>query len=650
MIRYIIVLWISIVFLVACSPQEIDTPAFVDTSQNTTEVSSQITSEETPVHNLNLEKVSSPKLTQVVPEVLGIKTEILQFPDPVPVRKNEPWLRGLLYYPEAGINTHSPAIIIIHGGLAGHPARQVGAPRFAAERYAKMGYTVFSPVTRHSRDEFRTKFENINIDIKASIDALQARGHQNFILAGHSMGSVRISYYQAETQDPRVKALIHFAPTADMGGKDSIASSFIPDYEEKVRIAEAAVAAGGSNINLSGGATQDEIRNNSGIINMVGGYFYTAESFLSHWGPEAKSRNSDLMPKNTVPIFMMAGEYDGAVPEGRMEKLKSLAVNSPRVDFIRYKNTNHFFEGYWDKSVEDTVGWLAELDLAPSPRVNIEVIDARMGNGRHLPGILYTPERGSDPSKPTFILQHGWTGNTIYSSNHWLAERLVKEGGYTVLAPQTRVSGPPGSHRSVLAEYAADLGHWIDAMEKHGHGKIILEGHSMGGVWVSNYMSLTDDKRVVGMVYLAPTRDVAEYLRGGLGEERYTDAYRRMSEAVQRGDGDVDFNFEKFRVPNVNPETGPVSATLTLAKTFMEYHGPETRAVHTERVKEFSRPSLSIAGRKDLLMTDEFINKFVASHQGDAQVLWYENGSHGLRESKNRVTEDVIAWTKATFE
>ena len=163
-------------------------------------------------------------------------------------------------------------------------------------------------------------------------------------------------------------------------------------------------------------------------------------------------------------------------------------------------------------------------------------------------------------------------------------------------------------------------------------------------------MSLTDDERVIGVVYLAPTRDVPEYLRGGLGDERYEDAYARMSAAVERGEGDEVFNFEKFRVPNVDPETGPVSATLTLARTFMEYHGPETRAVHTERVAEFNRPSLSIAGRQDLLMTDAFIEQFVEAHQGDAKVVWYEDGSHGLRESKDRVAADVLKWTRKTFE
>lgn len=590
---------------------------------------------------------STPTVTQEVPEVNGIRTEIIEIPDPMPVRKGEP-ITALLFTPQAGANVYGPAVVIVHGGLAGHPARQVGAPRFAAERLAAMGYTVLSPMTRHSRDEFRTSFEDIVYDIRASLDALEARGFQRFVLAGHSMGSVRISYYQAETQDPRVQALVHFAPTADMGGPGGVADNLIPNYREKVAAARAAIAAGGSSVNLSSGMTQDEINNNGGVINAVAGYFYTAEAFLSHWGPETRARNTDLMQENTVPILMLAGSYDTAVPPGRMKTLKQLATKSPKVDYIRYENVNHFFEGVWDESVRATADWLAELGLAPGKRVDVDLIDTRMGNGRHLPGVLYTPEGGADPAKPAFILQHGWTGDILHSSNHWLGWRLA-QAGYAVLAPQSRVSGPPGAQRTKLADIAADLGNWVDAMDQRGFDRVIAEGHSMGGLWWSNYLSLTDDERVIGVVYLAPTRDVPEYLRGGLGDERYEKVYGRMQAAASSGAELEAFNFDKFRVPNVDPETGPVSATLTLARTFMEYHGPDTRAVHTDRVSEFSRPSLSIAGRRDLLMTDEFIEIFQAAHRGRAEVVWYENGSHGLRESKDRVLDDILAWVERTF-
>lgn len=596
--------------------------------------------------NAVLAQESSPTVTQEVPDVSGFRTEIITIPDPEALRSGEPMM-AILYTPESGINIYSPAIVIIHGGLAGHPARQVGAARFAAERLAAKGYTVLSPMTRHSRDELRTKFEDIVYDIDNSLDALEARGIQRFVLAGHSMGSARIAYHQAKTQDPRVKALVHFAPTADMGGEGGVAATFLPDYEDKVRRAQAAVAEGRGNLDYGKGETGEGGLKTPELINAVAGYFYTAESFLSHWGPDTKARNSDIMPENTVPILMMAGTIDSAVPAGRMEKLKELATKSPKVDVISYDGVNHFFENVWDQSSNDTAEWLKDIGLAPERRVNVEIIDTRMGNGRHLPGILYVPEN-ADPEKPAFILQHGWTGDIMHSSNHWLGQRLAR-AGHVVLAPQTRMSGPPGAYRGTLENMSVDLGKWVDAMDARGYSKIIMEGHSMGGLWSSNYVSRTNDPRIVGMVYLAPTRDVPTYLREGLGDKAYEELVADAMKQVKAGKGNSHFYFKKFRRPTVDSVTGPVSATLQLANTVVEYHGPKTRGYHTARVAEFDRPALAIAGRKDSLMTDEFIGRFTKAYKGDLTTVWYEDGSHGFRESKDRVADDILKWVKKNY-
>ena len=111
---------------------------------------------------------SWPEMTQPLPAVPGVKVEILPLPTTVEgsyaklleslSQQAEP-LMALLFYPEAGINQYSPGILFLHGGLGGHPARQVGAPRYAAERLAARGYTVLSIYSRHSRHYRTVRFE-----------------------------------------------------------------------------------------------------------------------------------------------------------------------------------------------------------------------------------------------------------------------------------------------------------------------------------------------------------------------------------------------------------------------------------------------------------------------------------------------------------
>ena len=48
-------------------------------------------------------------------------------------------------------------------------------------------------------------------------------------------------------------------------------------------------------------------------------------------------------------------------------------------------------------------------------------------------------------------------------------------------------------------------------------------------------------------------------------------------------------------------------------------------------------------------MTDEFIRRFTRAHKGDAEAIWYEGGSHGLHESKDRVLSDIVTWTEKNF-
>ena len=587
---------------------------------------------------------SAPIRTQPMEDVEGIKVEILSIPTATTSTDGEP-LMALLYYPEEGINPYGLGILMHHGGPGGHPARQVGAPRFAAERLAARGYTVLSIMSRHARNHHVRPFEESAIDIKAGLDFLEARGMEDLILVGHSLGSIRITYYQTSTHDPRVKAHVHFAPTSDMYGE--VSRQFLP-LDDLTKEASAAIGRGAGRPKDPWDPGRVKGLEPDVWIHLSEGDFYSPESFMSFWSPLAKTKNTDWFPHIDVPILMLAGTNDIMVPDGRLKFLADRATSSPKVDYIRYEGCNHFFEGFHDQSVEDMTNWLDEIGLGVRNRITIDVVDTQMITGRHLPGILYVPEGGPDMSKPAFLLMHGWTGDILHSSNHWLGWRLA-QAGYVVLAPQTRTSSRQGIQRAKLNDVADDLGSWIDFMDSQGFNKIIMEGHSAGGIWISNYMSLSDDPRVVGMVYLAPTRNYASRARRGIGGARYDEVVAEAKAAVARGEGRTHVINEMYYAPDMNPGKDFRTTIVMLAEQFLEYWGPDARSFHTERVREFDRPSLSIAGRLDGLMTEDFIRRFTRAHRGKAEAIWYEDGTHRLLESKNRVRDDIVAWTEKTL-
>ena len=145
------------------------------------------------------------------------------------ITKDKLLLSGALYTP---VRSTDKAIFHIHG-MAGNFYENKFLDNMA-ETYTANGYAFLSINTRGSgsfsdfpiegtKEEYKRIgnayeiFEESIYDIKAGIDFLQKEGYTEIILQGHSLGSVKVAYYVAETQDKRISKLILISPS-DMVG------------------------------------------------------------------------------------------------------------------------------------------------------------------------------------------------------------------------------------------------------------------------------------------------------------------------------------------------------------------------------------------------------------------------------------------------
>ncbi|MDX2223803.1 MAG: alpha/beta hydrolase [Rhodospirillaceae bacterium] len=597
---------------------------------------------------------AAPAMAQLPTPVAGVVTEVLALPAPktlrdgaaVPGWDNEP-LMALRFTPAAGDNPYGPALVFVDEGPASHPATADLATRFAAERLAAKGYTAVSIFSRINRGYGNMRFENGALDIKAAVDFLEARGHEDIVLAGHGFGAVMIAHYIATAEDAafdmpgakRVKAAVMFAPPADDLKREA---GLEGNADALVKQAQDAMAAGQGRRAPSADGVAPQRR----VIISHGGMMQSPEAFLSFYGPDADTNISKLLPRVATPLLLLAGARDETVPTGRLAALKARASASPRVETITYSGTGHDFAGHWDRAADDVAAWLAAGGLGVRPRVVVSIIDARMDDGAVLPGMLYLPEGTPPTAKPAFILQHGTGGDALHSATQWLAWRLA-QAGHAVLSPRTRMSGSRGLEISTYAEQVADLGAWVDALDQRGYARVILEGHSLGGILVSNYKARTQDPRVIGLVYLAPTRDSPVRAREGAGDAVYAAVVKEARDAVARGDGlshvvQYPSNL-RLAKDNIPPGRDPIVMEAGLAAHFLDFRGPDA-PLHTQVVGEFAVPSLTIAGTRDPLMTKAFVDQFAAAHKGKADVVWIENGEHNGRESKNRYRDEILAW------
>ncbi len=556
-------------------------------------------------------------------------------------------ISAILMYPVTGINPHSPAIMFHHGGFGGHPARQIGAPRFAAERLSAKGYTTLSILSRQSSGHMNSIFEESQKDIKAAVDFLAKRGMDDIILAGHSLGSIRIAGYLAYQKDPRIKAAIHLAPTADMPDTLRI-SQGEKRYNANVAKARKAIFEGRGRLDVSvdldrtKGLTPDPFIDFTYTLQM-------AEAFLSWWGPDAKTRNTDRFPAINLPMLLLSGTNDDYVPAGRMEKLKAVAGNPDKVDYIWYEDGDHFFSGLQDQVASDIAEWLGKHGLNVRPPITTRLVDTKLANDRLYPGILYTPHSGIDPNKPVFLLQHGYTGTIMTSSNNWLAQKLA-QAGYAALAPMTRSSGLTGIVSAKMSNMVEDLGAWTDYLDANGHDKIITIGHSLGGIWTALYASQSQDERIKAMVFLAPTRSLPGNAQQNLGLHKYRALSRRAKKLVQRGAGKTIITDKYYQSPPA--VEGSRSMYFQQAASWLDYWGPQSKAVLTKRLAEIHRPMLSIAGSKDLYVDQAYMSEVKEVAAGPMDLIWYggaDGANHSFTGHEDIVVNDVIGWVKETF-
>ena len=243
---------------------------------------------------------------------------------------------AILMHPAEGINTHNPGVVIHHGGPGGHPARVCCAPRWAAEHMASLGYTTISPLSRHSSGRNagtyrREPFETATLDIKAAVDFLAQLGAQDIVLAGHSLGSIRITRYMVDTQDSRVKAMVHYAPTRDLP-EWMRANMGHERYLSVVDRLSTMVSEG------RGDETIIEIYEPSypSPPGRESASVQTARNWLNWWGPAAQTRKTVWFGELTVPQLLLSGDEDTFVTMPYMEELRDAAVKAPSVDLRWY--------------------------------------------------------------------------------------------------------------------------------------------------------------------------------------------------------------------------------------------------------------------------------------------------------------------------
>lgn len=277
-------------------------------------------------------------------------------------------VQGGLFGPDPELfHDAGTAVVLVHGVESYWYS---GPTMFLGCYLAEAGYAALAYNGVHSGESFRTsEFEVAIEEVDAAIAFAQSRGFKNIFLAGHSLGTPIVEYYQGNNPNPLVKALGVYGPHIDIPSvtKESLLG---PDlYEKFTAECRRLVSSGkGGEIKLL------PFREGKVIIT-------SAKTFLSYRDVETSRAAVEKMIANIkVPLLIVYDGADNIQGKGRITlretiatRIKENAVNCPRADIVVIPShpgsspfQAHLFVNNERTVTQETVNWLTSVGLAPA--------------------------------------------------------------------------------------------------------------------------------------------------------------------------------------------------------------------------------------------------------------------------------------------
>ncbi len=250
-------------------------------------------------------------------------------------------LTGVLCQPHP--NRISAGVVMVHGYSGNFYS---GIMNFLPEALADCGITTLAINMRdHDRCPKKNLFEENLFDIAAAVDEMARRGYSHFFLYGHSMGTNRVLYYLAATQDPRISGVLLSGPPGNLFEWN--VSVFGQETATKVLRQARDLVAGGKG---------DEWM----LINLgpLGKALYTANHLVSLRGPETVSDPFKNIARISKPILIVHGLSDRLANPEVAERLRNSAAAGAQVTVIKIAEADHRFRGHRQELVKAVSRWL----------------------------------------------------------------------------------------------------------------------------------------------------------------------------------------------------------------------------------------------------------------------------------------------------
>jgi pimeloyl-ACP methyl ester carboxylesterase len=253
------------------------------------------------------------------------------------------WLNGVLRQPHP--NQTKAGVLMVHGYGGNFYS---GIMSFLPEALAENGFTTLAFNMRdHDLGPKKNLFEENLQDIASGVDEMTRRRYKTLFLYGHSMGTNRVLYYLAETQDPRITGIILTGPPGNL-------------FQWNVR-AFGLEAAGGvlrraQELRAAGKGDSWMLID----LGPLGKTLYTANHVVSLRGPGTRSDPFTNIAQISRPVLTVHGLADRLADPSVSDHLKNSAPRDNQITVKKVGDADHRFRNHQKELVEIITGWLVQ--------------------------------------------------------------------------------------------------------------------------------------------------------------------------------------------------------------------------------------------------------------------------------------------------
>ena len=250
---------------------------------------------------------------------------------------------GLLHAPIGRVPRGG--VVLVHGyGSNFYSEPTASLARGLAER----GFmTLAANVRDHDGGPKTSLFEENRWDEQAAVDELARRGAAPLALVGSSLGTNRVLFYAAETQDPRIRAVVLLG---------SVGNAFEWNVRQFGRERATRVLDEALRLQREGRGRELMLVD----LGPLGKALYSADHLVSLRGPQTRSDPYRNIAQVAAPVLLVYAGADRLVDLETSRKLRSAATRSSRADLVEIPGADHSFSRHAGELVAAVEKWLAE--------------------------------------------------------------------------------------------------------------------------------------------------------------------------------------------------------------------------------------------------------------------------------------------------